>query len=424
MTNLPIAASPQEPAASRRAQASALQQNAGLPGAVQTDENSFHDALIQMLGKGVGKALSVAGETTVASARADSRGKALAEQTDSAPDASVLPDALALPVLPAMPSGPLPATLPPVAASTAGSAPDAGALPVPQALASALIPAPAGATLDPAVEAGAAATALDPGALPLPQALASALLPVADRQTPPSTWLAGSKATAAPPTLAETALTLEASSVPAAMAPPNLLPKAAPVNALLAGRSEPIKDVLAAPLPDASSFRAEPPLPSAITVQATQAGSAAPTRSAAEPSAVVQTRVGERGWDQAVADKLVWMVEQKHQVAQLHLNPPDLGPLKIAISLDQSQATAQFFSAQASVREALEVAMPRLREMLAESGITLGNASVGAEAFREPTQQQARQPVAQLGAMAANSATVSSGERVLRPMLGLVDTFA
>jgi len=111
-------------------------------------------------------------------------------------------------------------------------------------------------------------------------------------------------------------------------------------------------------------------------------------------------------------------------VAQLHLNPPDLGPLKIAISLDQSQASAQFFSAHASVREALEVAMPRLREMLADSGITLGNTSVGAEAFREPTQQQPRAQVAQSGTVAADSGPVSSGERLLRPMLGLVDTFA
>jgi len=76
------------------------------------------------------------------------------------------------------------------------------------------------------------------------------------------------------------------------------------------------------------------------------------------------------------------------------------------------------------VREALEVAMPRLREMLADSGITLGNTSVGAEAFREPTQQQPRAQVAQTGTVVADSGPVSSGERLLRPMLGLVDTFA
>jgi flagellar hook-length control protein FliK len=155
-------------------------------------------------------------------------------------------------------------------------------------------------------------------------------------------------------------------------------------------------------------------------------GSAIPTRNVPvpEPSGTVHARVGERGWDQGVGEKLVWMVNQKHQVAQLHLNPPDLGPLKITISLDQNQASAQFVSAHASVREAIEVAMPRLREMLADSGITLGNASVGTEAFREPAQQQPSAHVTQSVVTAVDSGAVSSGERVLRSMHGLVDTFA
>ncbi|MEI6600959.1 MAG: flagellar hook-length control protein FliK, partial [Comamonadaceae bacterium] len=249
--------------------------------------------------------------------------------------------------------------------------------------------------------------------------------PVAARQPGLSTVVASSKASPGQQTFADTALALDASTLPAGLAAPNLVPKAAPANALSAVRSEPLhKEVLATPAFDTASFRTEPPVASPIAAQATDIGSSTPTRGVPEPSAVVQTRVGERGWDQAVGDKLVWMVNQKHQVAQLHLNPPDLGPLKIAISLDQNQASAQFFSAHASVREALEVAMPRLREMLADSGITLGNTSVGAEAFREPTQQQPRAQVAQTGTVVADSGPVSSGERLLRPMLGLVDTFA
>jgi flagellar hook-length control protein FliK len=203
-----------------------------------------------------------------------------------------------------------------------------------------------------------------------------------------------------------------------------LVAKTAPANALLALAPEPLKEAVAAPVFETASSRTEAPVAFSIAAQATETGSSTPTRGVPEPSAAVQTRVGERAWDQAVGEKLVWMVNQKHQVAQLHLNPPELGPLKISISLDQNQASAQFFSAHASVREALETAMPRLREMLADSGITLGNASVGTEAFREPAQQQPRTHVAQAGVVAADSGTVSSGERLLRPMLGLVDTFA
>ena len=414
MNPLPIAVSVPTPAASRRAQANAVQQNAGLPGAAPAEESSFHDALVQMLGKGLGKAFSAAGDTTVTSSKADGSAKTGAEKTDPLLDASTLPDALALPLPPVLASAQLPASVRVTAAAAAEPALDASALPLPQALASALMPA-----------AAAAGPALDASALPLPQALASALMPVAARQPGLSTVVASSKASPGQQTFADTALALDASTLPAGLAAPNLVPKAAPANALSAVRSEPLhKEVLATPAFDTASFRTEPPVASPIAAQATDIGSSTPTRGVPEPSAVVQTRVGERGWDQAVGDKLVWMVNQKHQVAQLHLNPPDLGPLKIAISLDQNQASAQFFSAHASVREALEVAMPRLREMLADSGITLGNTSVGAEAFREPTQQQPRAQVVQTGTVVADSGPVSSGERLLRPMLGLVDTFA
>ena len=501
MTNFPIAASASAPTASRRAQANALQQNAGLPGAVQADKSSFRDALVQMLGKGVANAFSAAGDPAVVSSKADS-GRKTDAQTDPALDSSVLPNGLALPLPPVLTSALAPAApvagaaldasalpnglalplspvltsaLAPAAAATAAApALDASALPLRRGLTSALAPeATAAPALDasalplrrgwtsalaPAATATATATAatateapaLDASALPLPQALASALIPAAATAGPAldasalplpkvlvsalipaatgqaslRTVLASSKAALDPQTGADTADVLDASALPAGLAPAHLVAKTAPANALLAVAPEPLKDALAAPVFETASSRTEPPVAFSIAAQAAEMGGSTPTRGVPEPSASVQTRVGERAWDQAVGEKLVWMVNQKHQVAQLHLNPPELGPLKISISLDQNQASAQFFSAHASVREALETAMPRLREMLADSGITLGNASVGTEAFREPTQQQPRAHVTQSDAFAADSGTVSSAERLLRPMLGLVDTFA
>jgi flagellar hook-length control protein FliK len=440
MTNFPIAASAPAPAASRRAQANALQQNAGLPGAAPAEENSFRDALVQMMGKGLGNAFSAAGDAAVASSKADSSRGTVA-QTDPALDAAAQPDALALPqwfvsALAPAATGPVglstvlasaKTALDPQTAADTTAVLDASALtdalaltnglalPMPPALALALAPA--------------AGPAPDASALPLPQGLASALIPAATRPVGLSTAMTSSKAALDPQTSADTAPVLDANALPASTLPagpalPHLGPKTAAANALSALAPEAPKEVLAAPVFETASSRTEAPVAFSIAAQATETGSSTPTRGVPEPSAAVQTRVGERAWDQAVGEKLVWMVNQKHQVAQLHLNPPELGPLKISISLDQNQASAQFFSAHASVREALETAMPRLREMLADSGITLGNASVGTEAFREPAQQQPRTHVAQAGVVAADSGTVASGERLLRPMLGLVDTFA
>lgn len=95
----------------------------------------------------------------------------------------------------------------------------------------------------------------------------------------------------------------------------------------------------------------------------------------------VEPRVGAPGWDGALGQKVVWLVNQRHQTAEMQLNPPNLGPLEVKITITNDQASALFVSHHAAVRDAIETALPRLREMLAESGITLGNAQVSSESF-------------------------------------------
>ena len=90
----------------------------------------------------------------------------------------------------------------------------------------------------------------------------------------------------------------------------------------------------------------------------------------------LQTPLGASGWDDALGQKVLWMVSSQEQVAELSLNPPDLGPLQVTLSISNDQATATFVSQHADVRQALEAALPRLREMMAESGISLGGATV------------------------------------------------
>lgn len=119
------------------------------------------------------------------------------------------------------------------------------------------------------------------------------------------------------------------------------------------------------------------------------------------PAQQVLPRVGAPEWGGAVGDKMVWMANQNHQVAELHLNPPHLGPLEVRLTVTNDQASALFVSAHSAVREAIETALPRLREMLADNGIMLGNVSVGAESFNQ--QQQAFDQKALAKAMATGS---------------------
>jgi hypothetical protein len=149
------------------------------------------------------------------------------------------------------------------------------------------------------------------------------------------------------------------------------------------------------------------------------------------PRATVVPHVGTPEWGGAVADKVVWMANQNHQVAELHLNPPNLGPVEVRLTINQDQASAMFVAHHSAVRDAIETALPTLREMLADSGIMLGNATVSAESFGQ--QQQAggeagggRNSGGNDGeAVRQAAASTIGGGGARRSLLdGMVDTFA
>lgn len=100
------------------------------------------------------------------------------------------------------------------------------------------------------------------------------------------------------------------------------------------------------------------------------------THLAAHAGETLAPRVGTPAWDQALGQKVTWMIAGEQQSASLTLNPPDLGPLQVVLNVTNSQANATFVAAQPEVRQALEAAMPRLRDMLSDAGIQLGQATV------------------------------------------------
>ena len=152
-------------------------------------------------------------------------------------------------------------------------------------------------------------------------------------------------------------------------------------------------------------------------------------RSPADPASPrLAPTVGTAAWGQALGEKLVWMAAGSQQTASITLNPPNLGPLQIVLHVTNDQATASFFSAQPEVRHALESAFPRLREMMNDAGIQLGQASVSADT---PQQNDAHDRQAQRLAPAfPGTGLAASGDlpaaHVPEPRAGrgLVDTFA
>ena len=103
----------------------------------------------------------------------------------------------------------------------------------------------------------------------------------------------------------------------------------------------------------------------------------------------VEVRLGQPGWDAAFSQRVTWAATNNQQVAQLQLNPPNLGPVEVRITIVNDQTHAVFVSPHAAVCDAIEAALPRLREMLADSGLTMGNVNVSSQSFQQ--QQHAQQ---------------------------------
>lgn len=155
-----------------------------------------------------------------------------------------------------------------------------------------------------------------------------------------------------------------------------------------------VGDLLAQALAQGEAKRAEQALSPASNLATLGPASQAHNGSAGivqDTSMGLQTALRDPSWATDFGQKLLWFAGNDKQLAQLTLNPPQLGTVEITLKIDKDSANAHFVSANAEVRGAIETALPRLREMFASAGIDLGQVSVGGESFRQQSDGQ-RQP--------------------------------
>jgi flagellar hook-length control protein FliK len=92
---------------------------------------------------------------------------------------------------------------------------------------------------------------------------------------------------------------------------------------------------------------------------------------------------GKPEWGQGLGRQVLWMANQNMHSAEMRLNPAHLGPIEVRIKMDDDQVSVAFNSQHAVVREALETAIPRLREMFESNGMNLSNADISHQSFAE-----------------------------------------
>lgn len=95
------------------------------------------------------------------------------------------------------------------------------------------------------------------------------------------------------------------------------------------------------------------------------------------------------GFADALGQRIAWFARSDGGNARLELDPPHLGPLEVSVRVDKGEASVVFVASQASVRDAVSQAIPELRNLFAQSGLSLGDVNVsaggsGQHAFASP----------------------------------------
>lgn len=186
---------------------------------------------------------------------------------------------------------------------------------------------------------------------------------------------------------------------------------------------------------EAKAARDALPIPSAAPSVSASSSSAAPTalamhapatpmHAAAAPSLalVIDAPLQHPRWREEAAGSLASLVTRGIERAELRVSPAELGPVEVRIDVSGGEATLAIVAVQAATRDALEQALPLLRDLLAEQGLTLGEASVhDGRADRDQSRGDAAHT---LPAREAALEAASPSTRVIGGARRLVDVFA
>lgn len=161
-----------------------------------------------------------------------------------------------------------------------------------------------------------------------------------------------------------------------------------------------------------------PPLAAPSAVLARHALAPAPALPPALPV------LGDAQWGAALGARLVWSVTHGTHSASIALNPPELGPVNVNLVLNEVEARVSFQSQQLAVRDAIEAALPRLRELFADGGLTLREVDIGAGDARSDARREPAREGDQHARAHDRPESGSSEPSPVRLSDGLVDTFA
>ena len=169
------------------------------------------------------------------------------------------------------------------------------------------------------------------------------------------------------------------------------------------------------PLDALRAMTATPNMQAPVTAQAT-----APAH-----ALTMNAPVGSPSFGQELGQQVAWLGGQDVKQARIRLNPEELGPLDVKVSVLHDHVDVSFVVQHPQAVHAVQQTLSQLDSMLAQHGLTLGQAQVGQGGAGNQSGQgnsagsttSGEAESSDAGAVASVGAAVVSG-------VGLLDTFA
>lgn len=118
-------------------------------------------------------------------------------------------------------------------------------------------------------------------------------------------------------------------------------------------------------------------VPSAGATQAADAaGASAPAANPTLHRSDVSTSIGDALFPGRFAAEVALLGTTGIERAEIRLQPRELGPVRVELSMSGESTRIAFSAVQPETRQAIEQSLPILKDLLAERGLTLGEASV------------------------------------------------
>ena len=132
--------------------------------------------------------------------------------------------------------------------------------------------------------------------------------------------------------------------------------------------------------------------------------------------------VGTSGFAKELGQQVTWLSGQEVKQAQIRLNPQDLGPLDVKVSVEHGRVDVSFMTQHPATTAAVQQGLDQLNQMLGGQGLSLGHATVGQHAQQQFGAQQGQQ--AHASGSAGDDVADTPVAAMTRVAVGLVDAFA